>query len=241
MPWRTFRRDGVACHPHAFVANALPLVLDSRLVPPLVSLSWQPFAVGTCAGGSGVFGPVDIVQFEFCATPGWMERVGRSTPTVYAAHNVEYDFARARMRRSIVRGAMLGRLAALERRAVRSSALVVTCTAGDAERMRELYGGDARVRGDPQWLRRGAADPRSRVARASAPAPPSASPLIRWRSCSSAAPPSTTATPPVSSKRELETPSRRLGTRSVIAGQCTRARPPGNGWVPCAASDSSRT
>jgi hypothetical protein len=41
-------------------------------------------------------------------------------------------------------GVALRRLAALERRAVRSSALVVTCTAADALRMRELYGGESR-------------------------------------------------------------------------------------------------
>ena len=67
-----------------------------------------------------------------------------SARVVYSAHNVEYDFAQAQMRRSIVSGAALRRLAALERRAVRASALVVTCTAADAERMRDLYGGDTR-------------------------------------------------------------------------------------------------
>jgi glycosyltransferase involved in cell wall biosynthesis len=73
-----------------------------------------------------------------------MERVRPSARVVYSAHNVEYDFAQARTRRSIVSNAALRRLAALESRAVRASALVVTCTAADAERMRDLYGGPTR-------------------------------------------------------------------------------------------------
>ena len=137
-------RNGITCHPHAFAANVLPAVLDSRLVPPLVALSWQPFRWGPEQRLRRV-GPRDIVQFDFCAHPGWMERVAAPARVVYSAHNVEYDFARARVRRSIVSSAALRRLAALERRAVRASALVVTCTEADAARMRELYGADAPV------------------------------------------------------------------------------------------------
>jgi glycosyltransferase involved in cell wall biosynthesis len=143
MPWEPFRRDDVTCHPHAFVANVLPAILDSQLVPPLVALSWQPFQWGP-RRRLGLVGPCDIVQFEFCAYAAWMERLRGSARVVYSAHNVEYDFAQSRMRRSVVGGAALRRLAALERRAVRSSALVVTCTAADVARMRELYGGESR-------------------------------------------------------------------------------------------------
>ena len=143
-PWRPASRDGVTCHPHAFAANVLPAVLGSRLVPPLVALSWQPFRWGPEQRLRRV-GPCDIVQFDFCAHAAWMERVASPARVVYSAHNVEYDFARARVRRSIVSDAALRRLASLERRAVRASALVVTCTGADAARMRELYGGGARV------------------------------------------------------------------------------------------------
>jgi glycosyltransferase involved in cell wall biosynthesis len=143
MPWRPFHRDGVTCHPHAFATNVLPAVLDGRLIPPLVALSWQPFQWGPARRFRRV-GPCDIVQFDFCAHAAWMERMRPSARVVYSAHNVEYDFAQAQMRRSIVSDAALRRLAALERRAVRASALVVTCTAADAERMRDLYGGDTR-------------------------------------------------------------------------------------------------
>jgi glycosyltransferase involved in cell wall biosynthesis len=143
MPWRPARRDGVAVHPHAFATNVLPAVLGSRLVPPLVALSWQPFRWGPAQRLRRV-GPSDIVQFDFCAHAAWMERVRPPARVVYSAHNVEYDFARSRTRRSIVSGPALARLADLERRAVRASALVVTCTAADAARMRELYGGGPR-------------------------------------------------------------------------------------------------
>jgi hypothetical protein len=143
VPWRLFRRDGVTYHPHAFATNVLPAVLDGRVIPPLVALSWQPFRWGPAQRFRRV-GPCDIVQFDFCAYAAWMERVRPSARVVYSAHNVEYDFAQARTRRSIVSNAALRRLAALESRAVRASALVVTCTAADAERMRDLYGGPTR-------------------------------------------------------------------------------------------------
>jgi glycosyltransferase involved in cell wall biosynthesis len=143
VPWRPFRRDGVTYHPHAFATNVLPAVLDGRVIPPLVALSWQPFQWGPAQRFRRV-GPCDIVQFDFCAYAAWMERVQPSARVVYSAHNVEYDFAQARTRRSIVGDAALRRLAALESRAVRASALVVTCTAADAERMRDLYGGTTR-------------------------------------------------------------------------------------------------
>ena len=143
MPWRPFRRDGVTCHPHAFATNVLPAVLDSRLVPALVALSWHPFRWGPAQRLRRI-GSCDIIQFDFCAHAAWMERVRGPARVVYSAHNVEYDFARARTRRSIVRGPALRRLAELERRAVTASALVVTCTAADAARMGELYGGGAR-------------------------------------------------------------------------------------------------
>lgn len=131
---------GVTTHRHLFVANVLPAILDGGLVPPLVSLSWQPFALGPRRRFRRI-GRADIVQFEFCAHAAWMERMRTVTKVVYSAHNVEYDFAGARTRPSIVREAAMRRLAAIERRAVHASHLVVTCTHADAERLRQLYGG----------------------------------------------------------------------------------------------------
>ena len=136
IPWRPPCRDGVTVHPHAFATNVLPAVLGSHLVPPLVALSWQPFGWGPQQRLRRV-GPCDIVQFDFCAHAAWMERVTPPTGIVYWARQCRVRFRPGRTRRSIVSGAALSRLAALERRAVRASALVIACTAADAARMRE--------------------------------------------------------------------------------------------------------
>jgi glycosyltransferase involved in cell wall biosynthesis len=60
--------------------------------------------------------------------------------TVYAAHNVEVDHYAATHGRLGRSARWRGYVRALEDLAVHSSALTVTCTAEDAERMRELYG-----------------------------------------------------------------------------------------------------
>lgn len=139
LPLRPFRREGVIFHPHAFIANALPRLLGDRLVPSLVALSWQPFTLGP-RRRLRMLGACDIVQFEFCAQAAWMEQMAAGARVVYSAHNVEYDFLRTQPGQSILRGTMLRRLAALERRAVQASTVVVTCTASDSQRLTELYG-----------------------------------------------------------------------------------------------------
>jgi len=58
---------------------------------------------------------------------------------VYASHNVEVDFRRCQPPTTL-HTAMLRRVEALERRAVRDSDLVLACTDSDASRLRELYG-----------------------------------------------------------------------------------------------------
>lgn len=144
-PWspglrpRPFRRHGVAYLPQAFAANLLPRLLPSAVVPPLVALSWQPFAIAQ-RRRRALLAEHDVAEFHFCAYAGWMERARRLTKVAYVAHNVEVDFAAAHPP-SLLPRAILGRLAELERRAVQASDLVVTCTESDAERLRSLYGG----------------------------------------------------------------------------------------------------
>ena len=141
QPWRPYVHDGVRCIPHRFAANALRLVPD-RVLPPLVALSWQPFSLGPrrrlAAAAS-----YDVVQFEFCAYAAWMERIARVSTVVYSAHNVEPDQHRGEAAAAPLLRPWAGRVAALERRAVRASRLVITCTDADASRLAELWGGPA--------------------------------------------------------------------------------------------------
>ncbi len=137
-PRHTVELDGVRFHSHLLPANALPLVFRDRLVPSMVSHSWQPFALGPRKLLNG-FSGYDVAQFEHVAHAKWMCR----TPTrlkVYASHNVEVDYLRYEPAPWALRRIMLRRVQALERRAVRDSDLVVACTDGDASRLRELYG-----------------------------------------------------------------------------------------------------
>jgi glycosyltransferase involved in cell wall biosynthesis len=144
LPPRTFESDGVTLHPHAFLSSTLPLLLPERWVPPLVALSWQPFAVGP-RRRLRAFSGYDVIQFELCAHAGWMRRVPAGARIVYSAHNVEIDYASARGRGSAPPSAMLRRLRELERLAVESSELVVTCTQADASRLAELYGASSTI------------------------------------------------------------------------------------------------
>ena len=82
----------------------------------------------------------DVVQFEFCAHASWMKRVPAGARAVYSAHNVEIDYLSARGRSSQPGPGMLRRVEELERLAVESSDLVVTCTEADASRLAEIYG-----------------------------------------------------------------------------------------------------
>lgn len=138
LPRRPFERDGVTIRPSILVANALPRLLGDRFVPPLLQLSWQPPTprVRRLLRAAARF---DLVEFHFCARPGWMHALAGSTRVVYSAHNVEYDFARSHPGSRIHRR-LAGRVRALEQRAVLASDLVVCCTDRDRDRMLELYG-----------------------------------------------------------------------------------------------------
>ena len=140
-PWRRFRRDGIGFQPHFFVTNVLPLVMRDRIAPPLVALSLQPFALGPRRRFSRA-DDYDIVQFDFCAHPDWMERMDAGVRIVYSAHNVEYDYVRGHPPGWFL-PSTLSRLPKLQRRAVQASELVITTTATDAALgLRELYGAD---------------------------------------------------------------------------------------------------
>ena len=139
LPLRPFEREGITIRPFVFAANLLPAILGDRVVPPLLQLSGQPFT----------FGPkrllrqcreYDLVEFHFCAYASWMSRVTQETRVVYSAHNVELDYALGE-RSSRLRRLFGRQIAMLERRAVRASDLVVTCTEGDGKRLAQLYGG----------------------------------------------------------------------------------------------------
>ena len=138
LPLRPFEREGITIRPFVFAANLLPALLGDRILSPLLQLSGQPFTLGPrrLIQTSRLY---DVVEFHFCAYATWMSRVAQQTRVVYSAHNVELDFAvgepSTRLRRLL--GKQIGKL---ERRAVRDSDLVVTCTAADGKRLAHLYG-----------------------------------------------------------------------------------------------------
>lgn len=130
--------EGVRFHSHLLPANALPLVFRDRLVPSMVAHSWQPFGAGPRKLLDG-FDGYDVAQFEHVARARWMRRMPARLK-VYASHNVEVDYLRYEPAPWALRTTMLRRVQELERRAVRDSDLVLTCTRADATRLRELYG-----------------------------------------------------------------------------------------------------
>jgi glycosyltransferase involved in cell wall biosynthesis len=162
-PWRPFVHDGVTCVPHRFATNALRL-LPNRVLPPVVALSWQPFSLGPRRRLASA-ATYDVIQFEFCTYAAWMERLAGSAKVVYSAHNVEQDQHRGEAAAAPLVRPWGGRVAALERRAVRASDLVMACTEFDASRLAALYGDrpaftvvpngfdDALIRGDRPTIR----------------------------------------------------------------------------------------
>ena len=139
FPMRAVSSEGVTIHRHLLPANLLPLVVSERLVPPLVMLSWQPFAAGPRRLLSRFRG-YDVVEFHLCATANWMGKEPRGARVVYVAHNVERDFHRLVPRTKLASGPAMRALDRLEARAVAASDLIVTCTEADAARLRELDG-----------------------------------------------------------------------------------------------------
>ena len=138
MPWRPFVHDGVRCIPHRFVTNALRL-LPNRVLPPLVALSGQPFSLGPRRRFRSA-SRYDVLQFEFCAYAAWMERLAGVARIVYSAHNVERDQHAGEAADAPLLRPWGPRVAALERRAVRASDLVIACTDADVARLAALYG-----------------------------------------------------------------------------------------------------
>jgi glycosyltransferase involved in cell wall biosynthesis len=136
-PWRTFRRDGVTVHPQVRVAGLLRLLARERWIPSLVTLSFEPFSLARWRGQRCA--DYDVVQFEFCAQARWMSKLPGTTRIVYSAHNVESDYTRAQTGRQWGLKTFARRVASLERQAVAASDIVLACTAGDADRFRELY------------------------------------------------------------------------------------------------------
>lgn len=139
QPGRSFQRDGVTVHPHVQVTGALRLLAGERWIPSLVTLSFEPHRLGW---GRRLrrYMHYDVVQFEFCAQAAWMARVSRGPVIVYSAHNVEADYIRAQSGRARAGLAVFARrIESLERRAVATSDLIVTCTESDGDRLRELY------------------------------------------------------------------------------------------------------
>jgi glycosyltransferase involved in cell wall biosynthesis len=138
LPLHPFEREGITIRPFVFAANTLPALLGDRLVPPLLQLSWQPFTRGPrrLLQRAGLY---DLVEFHFCAYASWMARLAPVTRVVYSAHNVELDYACTEPSSRL--GRWFGRqIGTLERRAVRASDLVLTCTAADGKRLAQLYG-----------------------------------------------------------------------------------------------------
>jgi glycosyltransferase involved in cell wall biosynthesis len=138
LPRRPFERDGITISPFVFAANALPMLLGDRIVPPQFQLSLQPLTRGPrrVLRRCGLY---DVVEFHFCAYAQWMSRVAGETRVVYSAHNVELDYERTQPLQ-FLRRPFQARIARLERCAARVSDLVVVCTDRDGERLRELYG-----------------------------------------------------------------------------------------------------
>jgi glycosyltransferase involved in cell wall biosynthesis len=157
QPVRPFTREGVVCHPHFFLSNALPFVLRGRGVPSQVALSLRPVGLGPRRRLSA-FDGYDVAQFDLCAHAGWMGRLPRAAKVVYSAHNVERDYLTAQPDRWLAPRVAMRRLTALERRAVGASDLVVTCTDRDAERLAGLYGQPPRFEVVPNGFHEGLLD-----------------------------------------------------------------------------------
>jgi glycosyltransferase involved in cell wall biosynthesis len=122
------------------VANILPMLCPPRIAPALALLSLQPRSRLAPRRWLGRCGTCDVVQFEFCAQSHWAALLPRSAAVVYSAHNVELEYHRTDPGPQLLRHSALRRIERLERNAVQSSDLVITCIEGDAETFAALYG-----------------------------------------------------------------------------------------------------
>ncbi len=126
-------------HTHRMVANLLPWLIPKWIAPALALLSLQPRSPLGPRRWLGRFARSDIVQFEFCAQCHWAPLMP-APAAVYSAHNVELEYHRADPEPQLFRGPALRRIERLERTAVQSSDLVLTCSDEDAETLAALYG-----------------------------------------------------------------------------------------------------
>lgn len=127
-------------HTHRMVANLLPMLLPKRIAPALALLSLQPHSPFGPRRWLARCGTCDIVQFEFCAQLHWAAFMPRSAAVVYSAHNVELEYHRTDPEPQLLRSPALRRIERLERTAVQSSDLVITCSDEDVQTFATLYG-----------------------------------------------------------------------------------------------------
>jgi glycosyltransferase involved in cell wall biosynthesis len=142
QPLRDYHFEGVRVRPTLF--PTLPfLAISDDWLPSAIPIAWEarlPPARSLLRAAASY----DIAQFEVSGHGSWIERVPPGVKRVYGGHNVDADFAPERAVRSgPLRRRVAGRVAELERRAVRASDLVLACTDQDVRRFQELYSGDA--------------------------------------------------------------------------------------------------
>jgi glycosyltransferase involved in cell wall biosynthesis len=123
----------------------LPVALTRFSASSLALLSLQPRSRWGARRRLAEFAAFDIFQFEFCANARWIELLPPDATVVYSAHNVERDYFAAECTGRSAGHWSLRRLELLERQAVRDSALVLSCSAQDAARLEQLYGGCSRT------------------------------------------------------------------------------------------------
>jgi glycosyltransferase involved in cell wall biosynthesis len=141
-PWhpRSESIPGIRSVHHRLAASLLPWALPTDFAPAQALLSLQPTGFGPRRLFARL-GRFDVYQFELCAQAAWMKLVPPGAAAVYSSHNVEQDFLRSEAHH--FRVPANGRVARLERSAVRRADLVLSCSDADTRRMRELYGDHA--------------------------------------------------------------------------------------------------
>jgi glycosyltransferase involved in cell wall biosynthesis len=137
--------DRLSIHSHFLPSNVLPVALSRSSASPLALISLQPRSRWGPRRHLAEFTDFDVFQLEFCANARWTELLSPTGKVVYSAHNVERDFFQADGDGTSLGRWSLRRLESLERLAVRSSHLVLTCSDQDAARLDQLYGGSART------------------------------------------------------------------------------------------------
>lgn len=139
-PRATLLEPGLRLHTHRMLGNVLPVLFPKRVAPALALLSLQPRSPFGSRRWLSRFAGCDVMQFEFCGQFHWATLAPPSTAVVYSAHNVERDYHGADPEPQLLRAPALRRIEHLERVAVRSSDIVVTCSDADIQRLTSLYG-----------------------------------------------------------------------------------------------------